>query len=94
MNDCSSEKSPVLKSLYGFRVECRAAPDAAKAVTSWEETDKCTKGTAGVWVQASREGFAEITLGTTTFQQGLAATCKDSSCKDKSEAMRGFWWGA
>jgi hypothetical protein len=38
---------------------------------------RCTHHTAGVKVQASRDRHAEITSGTTLFQQGLAATCKD-----------------
>jgi len=36
-------------------------------------------GTAVVWDQASEEGFAEITSGRTRWQQGLVATCQDSS---------------
>jgi hypothetical protein len=36
-------------------------------------------GTAGVWDQASEEGFAEITSGRARWQQGLVATCPDSS---------------
>jgi len=36
-------------------------------------------GTAGVWAQTSEEGFAEITSGRARWQQGLVATCKDSS---------------
>ena len=37
----------------------------------------CTYRAAGVKVQASRDRHAERTSGTTIFQQGLAATCKD-----------------
>jgi hypothetical protein len=37
----------------------------------------CTVGTAGVGVQASEEGFAEIKSGRCCSQQGLTATCKD-----------------
>jgi hypothetical protein len=51
-------------------------------------------GTAGVWVQASRERFAEITLGKTYFQQGRAATCIDLRYKVKTEAVRGVRFGA
>lgn len=51
-------------------------------------------GTAGVWVQASRERFAEITLGRAYCQQGRAATCKDSWYKANTEAVRGFRFGA
>jgi hypothetical protein len=58
-------------------VVCRAGLDVVKADVLWEETSKCTRETAGVRVQASRERFAEITPGRANFQQGLTATCKD-----------------
>ena len=48
-----------------------------KADALWEETSRCTMGTAGVRVQATGERFAEITPGRACFQQGRAATCKD-----------------
>jgi len=51
-------------------------------------------GTTGVWVQASRERFAEITLGRAYVQQGCAATCEDSWYKGKTEAVRGLRSGA
>jgi hypothetical protein len=51
-------------------------------------------GTAGVWVQASRERFTEITLGRAYFQQGRAATCQDSWYKGKTEVVRGIRVGA
>ena len=41
-------------------------------------------GTAGVWDQASKERFTEITSGRTRWQQGLGATCKDSSNEAKN----------
>ena len=65
-----------------------------KADVSWEETGKSTRGTTGVWAQASGERFAEITLGRAYFQQGYAATCEDSWYKGKTEAVRGFRSGA
>ncbi len=65
-----------------------------KADVSWEETGESTRRTTGVWVQAARERFAEITLGRACFQQGRAATCKDSGYKGKTEAVRGFRSGA
>jgi len=73
---------------------CRVGPDVTKADASWEEMGNCTRGTTGVWVQASKERFAEITLGRTNPQQGLVTTCKDSLIKGKTETMRGFWTGA
>jgi len=85
--------------LYGSRctdmlLRCRVGPYVTKADASWEETGKRTGRTTGVWVQASRERFAEITLGRACFQQGRAATCKDSWYKGKTEAVRGFRSGA
>ena len=84
---------------YGSRctdllLRCRVSPHLTKADVSWEETGKCTGRTTGVWVQASGERFAEITLGRANVQQGRAATCKDASYKGKTEAVRGFWSGA
>jgi len=49
-----------------------------------EEPGKCTQHTAGVWAQASQERFAEITSGRSRWQQGLVATCKDSSDEVKN----------
>ncbi len=45
---------------------------------------KALCGTAGVWDQASKERFTEITSGRTRWQQGLEATCKDSSNEAKN----------
>ena len=42
-------------------------------------------GPAGVWAQASEEGFAEITSGRSHWQQGLVATCKDSLTEAEAE---------
>ena len=44
-----------------------------------EETGKCTPRTAGIGAQAPKEGFTETTSGRSRRQQGLGATCKDSS---------------
>jgi hypothetical protein len=52
-----------------------------KADVLWEETSKCTIGTTGVRVQASGEGFVDVTLGRCYAQQGLVATCTDLSTK-------------
>ena len=38
-----------------------------------------------VGVQASREGLAEITSGRSRWQQGLVATCEDSTNEAKAE---------
>jgi hypothetical protein len=44
-----------------------------------EETGKCTPRTAVTGAQATKEGFAEITSGRSRRQQGLVATCRNSS---------------
>ena len=62
----------------------------AKADVRWEETGRCTRGTAGVEVQATGESSAEITLGRSYFQQGLTATCKDLVNENTFEAQGGF----
>jgi hypothetical protein len=62
----------------------------AKADVPWEETGRCTGETAGVWVQASGERSAEITLGRSYFQQGLTATCKDPVVENTIEVRGGF----
>jgi len=43
------------------------------------------RGTAVAWDQATEERFSEITSGTSRRQQGLIATCKDSSNEAKAE---------
>jgi len=48
-------------------------------MTAEEEPGTRTQPPAGVWAQASKEGFAEITSGRSWWQQGLVATCRDSS---------------
>ncbi len=56
-------------------------PVQGMAVALWEEMGMCTTEGIGVWVQATRERFAEITSGRAIFRQGLVATCKDSPTK-------------
>ncbi len=43
------------------------------------------RGTAVAWDQASEERFSEITSGTSRWQQGLIASCKDSSNEATAE---------
>ena len=54
-----------------------------------EDPGKRTQPTAGVWAQASKERFAEITSGRSRWQRGLVATCTDSSneakCRSRGE---------
>jgi hypothetical protein len=53
-------------------------------MTRRKKQAKELRGTAGVGGQASEERFPEITSGTSRWQQGLIATCKDSSSKAMS----------
>ena len=48
-------------------------------------------GTAVTGAQARREGFAEITSGWSRPQQGLVATCRDSSNEAKAEGEESEW---
>ena len=59
-----------------------------KAEVSQEEMGKSTAGAAGTQARASRERSSEITSGRALFQQGLAATCKDSPSVFKNGAWR------
>ena len=59
-----------------------------------EVTVKCNPRATAVRIQASRERLAEITSGRAIPQQGLTATCKDSSEEGQPKPVRGFWSGA
>ena len=79
---------------HGFPPKRRPDDVSGKAEVLWEETDESTTRAAGVGVLARRERFAEITSGRAYFQQGRAASCKDSRNKGKTEDVRGFRFGA
>ena len=81
MNDCSPEIDPRTEVAVRNVVECRPVFNSGKADASREETSTCTVGTAGVGVQASEDGFAEIASGRCRSQQGLTATCTDLPLK-------------
>ncbi len=68
-------------------------PFVGKADVLREVTGKGTAGTAVVKGQTSGEGYAGITSGRATSQQGLAATCKDQpyKAKPKSEKREVVW---
>ena len=63
-------------------------------MSPWEETGKSTMGSAAEQGHSSREGYAEITSGKTTYQQGLTTTCKDCLYKAKLKAGGGGWFVA
>ena len=66
----------------------------SEADASREETGKCTgrewRGTG----PSTYTRTMETTSGTTIFQQGLAATCKDQPEEHIAEPEGGIWWGA
>jgi hypothetical protein len=83
---------------YGSRgtdsVACRAVPDMAKADGLWEATGVCTRGTAGVEVQASGDRCAERTPGRAHAQQRRATTCTDPLTEGPPREVGGSWPGA
>jgi len=54
-----------------------------RPLTQMKKQVNAVCGTAGVRDQASKERFSEITSGRTRWQQGLGATCPDSSHEAK-----------
>jgi hypothetical protein len=56
-----------------------------KADVAGEGTGKSTLQTVAVKAQASQERFSEISSGRSREQQGLMATCKDSSNEARAE---------
>jgi len=78
-NDQSPEIAPRTEVTVRDVARRRPGPFAGKAEASWEETGKSTTRATGVGVQARREGFAEITSGRATSQQGQTATGEDLS---------------
>ena len=59
-----------------------------------EEASKCTAGVSRGKGPSTYTRIAEIMLGRAYFQQGRAATCKDSRYKVNTKAVRGFRAGA
>ncbi|MCU7805432.1 MAG: hypothetical protein KZQ96_19750 [Candidatus Thiodiazotropha sp. (ex Lucinoma borealis)] len=92
MNDCSLEKSPMLKLLkHGSSRKRRPDDISGKADVLWEETGERTTRAAGVGVLARRERFAEITSGRSHSQQGLMTTCKDRLTKVTTVGSQRVW---
>ena len=65
-----------------------------EAVALWEEASKSTAGVSRGMGPSTYTRIAEIMLGKASFQQGRAATCKDSWYKGETEAVRGLRSGA
>ena len=56
-----------------------------------EETDKGTEGKGRGKGPSTYTRTMEITPGTTIYQQGIAATCKDPLTEGEPEAVGGIW---
>ena len=82
----TSKIPSAVKSLERNFTVCRPITLLGKADVAGEATGKSNPQTVVVGVQASREGLAEITSGRSRWQQGLVATCKDSSNEAVAEA--------
>ncbi len=93
MNDCSPEITSRSEVAERIGAGSRPHEDWGKADGGGEVMGRCTHHTAGVRVQASRDRHAEITSGTTLYQQGLAATCKDLWYR-ATKSTRGLGWDA
>lgn len=59
-----------------------------------EETDTCTVGAWRGKGPSACTQVVEITSGSTIYQQGLAATCKDRLEERHAKPVGGIWWGA
>jgi len=79
-----SKMSSAVKSLERNITVCRPIDLLGKAAVAEEEPGMCNLPTVGIGVQASQERFSEITSGRARWQQGLVATCEDSSTETKS----------
>jgi hypothetical protein len=75
-----SKKRSVMKSfLTGTSGKPTSIVNGGRPLT-WRKKQACAlRGTAVAGAQAPREGFTEITSGRSRRQQGLVATCRDSS---------------
>ena len=95
VNDCSPEITlPVEVALQGNFHEPNVYQAWREADVSREETGECTGRKWRGMGPSTFTRIAEITSGSTNYQQGLAATCEDLPAKGKPEPVRGIWWGA
>jgi hypothetical protein len=59
---------------------------------TWRKKQACAlRGTVVIGAQAPKEGFTEITSGRSRQQQGLVATCRDSSNEASAKGEESEW---
>jgi hypothetical protein len=90
----ASKNSASLKLHYGERLACETTTFYGEAVAYREETSNSTDGASRGTGPSTCTKIAEIMSGSAYFQQGRAATCKDSRHKGKTKEVRGFRHGA
>jgi hypothetical protein len=93
MTAASKYGSPPKLLCGGFLVRRTRFPWGEAGVPG-EGMDKCSREARRGMGPSACTRVAEIMLGRTIFQQGLAATCKDPARKAEAEAGGGFWSGA
>jgi hypothetical protein len=86
------KSAPLGSRFSGHLREADLYSPLGKADVVGEVTGKSTLQAVVVGARASWEGLAEITSGRTRWQQGLVATCEDSSneAMPKEGRVRGF----
>ena len=77
--------APLRSRFSGYSRYADLEPLRGKANVAGEETGKRNLQTVVVRAQASSEGLAEISSGRSRWQQGLVATCEDSTNEAKAE---------
>ena len=75
----TSKTNTAGKSHSRIKTGSRPIVSWGRPLTSGKKQVRALDGTVGVGDQASGERFAEIESGRTRWQQGLVATCQDSS---------------
>jgi hypothetical protein len=78
-------KHPRGKVVFADLAGSRPSLSGGRPMTQGKKQAYALCGTAVVGDQASEERFTEITSGRSCWQQGLVATCKDSSNEAKAE---------
>ena len=77
--------APLRSRFSGYSRYADPKPLRGKADVAGEVTGESNLQTVVVGAQASREGLTKITSGRSRWQQGLVATCEDSSPEAKAE---------
>ena len=88
------KSSPLLKSHCRGCVTSRTPLPLREADVFWEETGKCTGRSWRGRGPSTHARIVETTSGTTNFQQGLAATCKDLLYRGRTLSQQEDFGGA